>query len=111
MRDIRVTVSVKKAIVDIFVNSIFLYDDKFVIAFNWEDGTKTLSLTELETATDGDNSVGESAESRNVLNLKDFKSSHLDDNAPPHNIPFLYTSILCRYRAFEPSCSISSVSI
>jgi hypothetical protein len=38
---------------------------------------------ELETTTDGDNSVVESAESINVLNLNDFKSSHLNDNAPP----------------------------
>jgi len=38
----------RKAIVDIFVNSIFLYDDKLVITFNWKNGSKTVTLTELE---------------------------------------------------------------
>jgi len=40
----------RRAIVDIFVNSIFLYDDKIVITFNWKDGTKTVTLEELEAA-------------------------------------------------------------
>jgi DNA invertase Pin-like site-specific DNA recombinase/TolA-binding protein len=40
----------RKAVVDVFVNSVFLYDDKLVIAFNWKDGSKTVTLAELETA-------------------------------------------------------------
>ena len=40
----------RKSIVDIFVNSIFLYEDKLVIAFNWKDGAKTVTLAELEEA-------------------------------------------------------------
>ena len=42
----------RQAIVDIFVNSIFLYDDKLVIGFNRKDGTKTLTLAELEAASE-----------------------------------------------------------
>ena len=70
----------RKAIVDIFVNSVFLYDDKLVITFNWKDGTKTVSLAMLEAA---DIDGGELSEFENVLNINDFRSSHLDDNRPP----------------------------
>ena len=73
----------RKAIVDIFLNSVFLYDDKLVITFNWKDGTKTVSLAELEAAADGDDSGGETAEAGNVLNISDFRCSHLDGNRPP----------------------------
>jgi DNA invertase Pin-like site-specific DNA recombinase len=40
----------RRSIVDIFVNSVFLHDDRLVVGFNWRDGTKTLSLSELEKA-------------------------------------------------------------
>jgi len=75
----------RKAIVDIFVNSVFLYDDKLVITFNWKDGTKTVSLAMLEAA---DIDGGEFSEFENVLNINDFRCSHLDDNRPPlHHEP------------------------
>ena len=70
----------RKSLVDIFINAIFLYDDKMVITFNWKDGSKTITLTELEAAAE---TADETAESSNVLNINDFKSSHLDDNRPP----------------------------
>jgi len=48
----------RKALIDIFVNSIFLYDDKLVITFNWKRGTKTVSLAELEASIEhSDNSI------------------------------------------------------
>lgn len=40
----------RQAIVDIFVNSVFLYDDKIAITFNWKDGTKAVTMAELEGA-------------------------------------------------------------
>ena len=44
--------------IDIFVNTIFLYDDKLVITFNWKNGTKTVSLAELEASIEhSDNSI------------------------------------------------------
>ena len=43
----------RRSIVDIFVNSVFLYDDKLVIGFNWKDGTKTISLKQLEKSAVG----------------------------------------------------------
>jgi len=33
-----------------FVNSVFVYDDKLVLANNYKDGTETLSLQEIESA-------------------------------------------------------------
>ncbi|MCL2188623.1 MAG: hypothetical protein FWC16_05035 [Defluviitaleaceae bacterium] len=36
------------AIADIFVNAVFLFDDKLTITYNWNDGTKTVTLSELE---------------------------------------------------------------
>lgn len=44
----------KKRLIDTFVNSIYLYDDKIVFAFNYKDGTKSISLTELEEELSSD---------------------------------------------------------
>ena len=73
----------RKSIVDIFVNSVFLYDDKLVIAFNWKDGTKTITLAELEAATEADDSGEVTANVGNVLSIASFQCSHLDDGRPP----------------------------
>ena len=76
--------SYRRNMVDIFVNSVFLYDDKLVIAFNWKDSAKTASLAELESvAADEDNEGAASAIVENVLYLADFQGSHLDDCRPP----------------------------
>ncbi len=41
----------KRKLIDCFINAVYLYDDKMVIVFNYKDGTKTVSLTEVESAT------------------------------------------------------------
>ncbi len=41
----------KRKLIDCFINAVYLYDDKMVIVFNYKDGTKTVSLTEVENAT------------------------------------------------------------
>ena len=64
-----------QVIVDIFVNSVFLYDDRLAVSFNWKDGTKTVSLAEYETAAENEASV-------ESLNLSHISSSYLDDNVP-----------------------------
>jgi len=61
----------RRSIVDIFINSIFLYDDKLVIAFNWKDGTRTITLAELEEAANG------GGEAETSLALATFCGSHL----------------------------------
>ena len=37
----------KQRLIDIFVNAVYLYDDKLVIAFNYKEATKTVSLKEV----------------------------------------------------------------
>ncbi len=44
----------RKHLIDSFVNCIYLYDDKIVIAFNYKDGTKTVSFEELEEELSSD---------------------------------------------------------
>jgi len=73
-------ISYQKAIVDIFVNSVFLYDDKLVIAFNWKDGTKTVTLSELEAAMNEDEATSIAENSRYSA---ENECSHLGDNRPP----------------------------
>ena len=77
----------RKSIVDIFVNSIFLYDDKLVIAFNWKDGSKTVTLAELESASEG-------ADSGEIAVLSRFSCSHLDGSFPPLNMSSLRQKFL-----------------
>lgn len=40
----------KQRLIDGFINSIYLYDDKIMFTFNYKDGTKTVVFNELETA-------------------------------------------------------------
>ncbi len=37
----------RKMLVDTFINAIFLYDDKLVITFNYRDGSKTITLRDI----------------------------------------------------------------
>ena len=39
----------RKEIIDTFVNSVFVYDDKLVLTYNYKDGTETLTLKEIES--------------------------------------------------------------
>lgn len=38
----------RRKLIDIFVNAIYLYDDKILLTFNYKDGTKTIILTDSE---------------------------------------------------------------
>ena len=40
----------RKMLIDAFVNSIYLYDDKMLITFNYKDGTKTISFGDVKDA-------------------------------------------------------------
>lgn len=44
----------KQRLIDGFINSIYLYDDKLTITFNFKDGTQTVSLSEIEAAKNSD---------------------------------------------------------
>ncbi|MCL2426277.1 MAG: recombinase family protein [Oscillospiraceae bacterium] len=71
----------QKEVIDIFVNFVYLDDDKIVIGFNYKDGTKTLLLSELE---------GEP--SSEVL------SSYLEQSTPPFTKPAI--PMVCRLFTF-----------
>ena len=40
----------RQLLIDMFVNRIYLYDDKLVITFNHKDGTETITLNDIEAA-------------------------------------------------------------
>ena len=37
-----------------FVNSVYVYDDKLVLTYNFKDGTQTITLKEIEDALSSD---------------------------------------------------------
>jgi len=48
-RDIDITnQEQRQRLIDIFVNAIYLYDDKIVFTFNYKEGSKTVSLKDIE---------------------------------------------------------------
>ena len=38
----------RKMLIDAFINTIYLYDDKIIIAFNYKDGTKTVTFEDIK---------------------------------------------------------------
>lgn len=40
----------KRRLIDSFINTIYLYDDKMVITFNYKDGAEMISMSELENS-------------------------------------------------------------
>ena len=40
----------KKRMIDSFVNAIYRYDDKIVFTFNYKDGSKTITMEEIENS-------------------------------------------------------------
>ena len=49
----------RKALIEIFVNAIFLYDDRMLITFNYKDGTQTVRFEDTLTA---DSAEGKSSD-------------------------------------------------
>ena len=45
----------RKWLINVFVNAIYLYDDKMIITFNYKDGTKTITLDDVNRAIKKDN--------------------------------------------------------
>ena len=37
----------RKMLINTFVNAVYLYDEKVLIAFNYKDGTKTITFDEI----------------------------------------------------------------
>ena len=47
-------VDYQKEIIDIFLNSIYVYDDRLVFTYNYRDGTETLTMKDIEAAFGSD---------------------------------------------------------
>ena len=47
----------RKALIEIFVNAIFLYDDRMLITFNYKDGTQTVRFEDTLTADSAEEKV------------------------------------------------------
>ena len=47
-------VDYQKEIIDTFLNSIYVYDDRLVFTYNYRDGTETLTLKDIEAAFGSD---------------------------------------------------------
>ena len=44
----------RKMLIDTFINAIYLYDDKMMITFNYKDGTKKITFSEIQEASKRD---------------------------------------------------------
>ena len=44
----------RREIIDTFVNSVYVYDDKLILTYNYKDGSQTLTLQEVEAALSSD---------------------------------------------------------
>lgn len=38
----------RQGLIDSFVNAVYLYEDKIILTFNYKDGSKTITLAEIE---------------------------------------------------------------
>ena len=61
----------RKWLINVFVNAIYLYDDKMIITLNYKDGTVTITLDDVKRA------------------IKNNTGSDLDCHGAPHNRPSL----------------------
>ena len=56
----------RQRLIDFFINGVYLYDDRFVITFNYKDGTKTVMLEDIEKEFGSDFSASGAPASRQV---------------------------------------------
>jgi len=70
----------RKRLVDSFVNSIHLYDDRIVVTFNYKDGAKTIMLADIpdDFGSDLDNCFPP-GETRNLSGIAGFSFVHSAD--------------------------------
>ena len=64
----------KQRLIDVFVNSVYVYNDKFVVTFNYEDGDKCVTFDEVNEMF---------AKKENPDNHKDYQSSPLSVTGDP----------------------------
>ena len=44
----------RKMLIDTFINAIYLFDDKMLITFNYKDGTKKITFSDIQEVSKGD---------------------------------------------------------
>ena len=49
-------INYRRRIIDVFVNSVYVYDDKLVFTYNFRDGNETVSLLDIERAIGSESS-------------------------------------------------------
>lgn len=59
----------RQRLIDSFVNAVYVYDDKIILVFNYKDGTKTVTLTEINSSD-----LNEKRPPEKVLKSKDFRT-------------------------------------
>ncbi len=62
----------RRRLVDSFVNSVILYDDRIEFYFNFKNGAKTLSLEEIEKGSDLLDSAPPKPQGRKFLRLTSY---------------------------------------
>ena len=80
----------RKALIEIFVNAIFLYDDRTLITFNYKDGTQTVRFEDTLTA--------DSAEEKSSGFVQSSWTKRSNDFATEVVGPFLFCA--CGRRLF-----------
>ena len=74
----------RQALVDTFINAIYLYDDKVLITFNYKEGTQTVTFGEAsEIASEGNGS--------DFLYSSENRTNPL---LPPKNNPLAYADLI-----------------
>lgn len=61
----------RRRLIDSFINSVYLYDDRMVITFNYKDGSKTITLEEIENSAFGSDLTSLAAPAKSQI-LSDF---------------------------------------
>ena len=76
----------RQALVDTFINAIYLYDDKVLITFNYKEGTETVAFGEAvraEKSSDMSARGAPKAAERKFCSFFVYLSSAFGENAQP----------------------------
>ena len=73
--------SQKQKIIDIFVNSVYVYDDRVVIFFNYKDGERCVDFSVL---SDSENTEGAISSNEKKTNTHENECSPLIKSGDPY---------------------------
>ena len=91
----------KKTFINVFVNSIYVYNDKVVVTFNYKDGDKAVTFEEVKEMLD---------KKENSDNRADYQSSPLKTIGDPNRVKF-EPSYTIFSGEFSASCISSSTEV